>query len=248
MKLEESKIVEMAGMLLEASSILLKFRKKGFEIHTKSDGTRVCDADIAVNRYIQEFIDTHYDDVNIISEEGETTPNPDLLNRNKLCFCIDPLDGTEAYIKGKDEYTISIGAIAKNNALYGWIAVPAEMAVYYSDQHSIYRLDANDITNLITTEFDERYIMPKDSANQIATSLHDNFIFQSSSLKFVTFAQGLGNTFVQTHHTKIWDVAGGFAILDTMGCTPFSSETHEKVELNSITIPPFFVNAEEEEF
>lgn len=246
MKLEESKIVEMAGMLLEASSILLKFRNKGFEIHTKSDGTRVCDSDIAVNRYIQEFIDTHYDDINIISEEGETPPNPKLLKRDQLCFCIDPLDGTEAYIKGKDEYTISIGAIAKNKALYGWIAVPAEMAVYYSDQNGIYRLDADDITSLITTEFDEMYIMPKDSANQIATSLHDNFIFQSSSLKFVTFAKGLGNTLVQTHHTKIWDVAAGFAMLNTMGCTPFSSDTHKEIKLDSIEIPPFFINAEEE--
>src|SRR6056297_3461748 len=81
------------------------------DVETKDDGSPLTRADMASHRCIMDQLSTISQDIEIISEEGDTediTENPP-----ETFWLIDPLDGTKEFIKGNGEYTVNIALIQK---------------------------------------------------------------------------------------------------------------------------------------
>ena len=96
------------------------FNKK-LKINTKNDNTPVTNGDLAVNEMIIEKLKTISPNIEIVSEENigdvETKEREDL-------WLIDPIDGTNSYINGGDEYTIKCRSCNNKKAVAGIIYAP----------------------------------------------------------------------------------------------------------------------------
>src|SRR6188768_444379 len=78
----------------EAGALALAMARKGFRRWTKSDGTPVTEADIAVDTLLKEKLVGARPDYGWLSEE--TPDDPARLARRKL-WIADPIDGTRAF-------------------------------------------------------------------------------------------------------------------------------------------------------
>lgn len=75
----------------------------------KGKGQPVTDADLAVDRYLNETLSRARPDYGWLSEESA-----DSIDRQSspMTFVVDPIDGTIAFIKGRPHFTISIAVVA----------------------------------------------------------------------------------------------------------------------------------------
>jgi myo-inositol-1(or 4)-monophosphatase len=93
---------EAAGRLAMAE------REAGLKIWSKSGGSPVTSADMAVDRMLREALLSARPDHGWLSEETED--NTDRLSKSRI-FVVDPIDGTVAYMKGKPWWCIPIAIV-----------------------------------------------------------------------------------------------------------------------------------------
>ncbi|MBM3289654.1 MAG: 3'(2'),5'-bisphosphate nucleotidase CysQ, partial [Candidatus Hydrogenedentes bacterium] len=72
----------------EAGRTAMDFRRQGFEVITKPDGSPVTSADLAIDRFLHEEISARYPGDCILSEE--TPDDPDRLSARRV-WIADPI-------------------------------------------------------------------------------------------------------------------------------------------------------------
>lgn len=96
--------------------------REGLHIVTKPDGSYVTEADLVSNEILIEGFRALFPDHGILSEEGPHELARDF--QNKL-WIIDPLDGTQTFIDGNDDFAI-LSALCCNQELeFGVMYLPA---------------------------------------------------------------------------------------------------------------------------
>ena len=83
-------------------------RNAGLVTTTKADGTPVTNADIEVDSILKAVLGAARPDYGWLSEE--TADDPSRLQRQRL-FVVDPIDGTQSYLKGRQFWSISIAVV-----------------------------------------------------------------------------------------------------------------------------------------
>lgn len=124
----ENELKDMIFIAKKASSLLVDYYSKHVEVEIKSDNSPVTIADKESNKLITTYLKEKYPTYAFLSEEDK-----DDLNRlnNDLVFIIDPLDGTEDFIKHTDQFAINIALSYKHEVVAGVIAVPFYKKIYY---------------------------------------------------------------------------------------------------------------------
>nr|WP_244316749.1 3'(2'),5'-bisphosphate nucleotidase CysQ [Pannonibacter sp. XCT-34] len=74
----------------------------------KDGASPVSEADMAVDAWLKQHLLAARPDYGWLSEE--TADTPDRLQRRQL-FIVDPIDGTRAFLAGKDEWTVSLAMV-----------------------------------------------------------------------------------------------------------------------------------------
>ncbi|NUM54634.1 MAG: hypothetical protein HUU46_13400 [Candidatus Hydrogenedentes bacterium] len=85
----------------EAGRIALDFRRDGFELKTKPDGSPVTSADLAIDAFLHEEISAQFPDDCILSEESADAPGR--LNASRV-WIADPIDGTAHFAANRDGF------------------------------------------------------------------------------------------------------------------------------------------------
>ena len=96
----------------------LQLRSEGLNVDTKEDGTIVTNADRIINEKASAFFHTKFRDFGIVSEE---------LGKEwkEINWFIDPINGTKAYAKGKNEnWNMLFGLVEGNTPIFGAIYYP----------------------------------------------------------------------------------------------------------------------------
>lgn len=88
----------------------------------KTKGHPVCDADIAVDALLKQRLSVILPDAGWLSEE--TADNTDRLSRRML-WCVDPIDGTRDYIRGRSGWCVSVALVADGHPVLAVMAAPA---------------------------------------------------------------------------------------------------------------------------
>jgi myo-inositol-1(or 4)-monophosphatase len=112
-----------------AGELALALAAKRFERWTKSDGTPVTEADLAVDALLKEKLCDARPDYGWLSEE--TPDDPARLSRPNL-WIADPIDGTRAYAMRSDEWCIAVALIAGGRPLIGAIYRPVRDEFYHA--------------------------------------------------------------------------------------------------------------------
>jgi len=91
-----------------AGDIALGFFDTDVKRWTKGDESPVTEADLAVDGYLREHLSGERPGYGWLSEETADTSD---RRERRTVFVVDPIDGTRAFIRGADEWTISLAIV-----------------------------------------------------------------------------------------------------------------------------------------
>jgi 3'(2'), 5'-bisphosphate nucleotidase len=230
---------------------------KDSDISLKKDGTVVTKADSAANELITQELKKLFPNIDIVSEENSEEDNLNASKKDQF-FMIDPLDGTSAFVKKSDEFTVNIALIRKSKAIFGVIYLPAKDLMYFTDRNKNsqkienYSKGQNHLQFIKTTNNKNnlRVICTKrePEKSEVITDLKSKnisiieIISVSSSYKFCLIAEGKADLYPRKVNIKAWDVAAGHAIVNGANGNMINSLTKEELEYNlkkGFSVPMF---------
>jgi len=103
-----------------AGEVTLKYFQKNPRVETKADHSPVTIADRESERLLRQQIDGRYPEHGVLGEElGETRPGAPWR------WVLDPIDGTQSFIRGVPLYGVMVGLEREGEPLLGVVHFPA---------------------------------------------------------------------------------------------------------------------------
>ncbi|MDP3897275.1 MAG: 3'(2'),5'-bisphosphate nucleotidase CysQ [Mesorhizobium sp.] len=106
----------------QGGAIAMRYFGRKQEIWMKGGTSPVSEADYAVDTYLRETLRAARPDYGWLSEE--TADSPDRLGSRRT-FVVDPIDGTRAYLDGRDIWCVSIAVVEQGQPIAGVLECPA---------------------------------------------------------------------------------------------------------------------------
>lgn len=141
---------------LAAGELALAEREKGLKIWSKSGGSPVTSADMAVDRLLRDALLSARPDYGWLSEE--TTDGAERLSRRRI-FVVDPIDGTVAYMKGKPWWCIPIAVVEDGRPVAAVIHAPALDETFAAALGGGATLNGRTVTASDTTDLDDASVL-----------------------------------------------------------------------------------------
>ena len=114
----------LADIVEEAGRLILPLWRSGLTVDHKSDESPVTEADRRGEALIMQRLKEHFPDVAIVGEEDASEfGTPDEIGAR--FFLVDPLDGTKAFVRGEEHWTVNIGLIQDGRPVAGAVSCPA---------------------------------------------------------------------------------------------------------------------------
>jgi len=218
-------ITQIKLVAKNAGDIILDYYQSDQEKNTnyKNDGSEATKADIASNYYINKELTRLFPDIPIVSEENNESENFKAA-KSPLYFLIDPLDGTQSFIKKQDEFTVNIALISSLKPIFGLIYLPVGNILYHTDaEFNAYKNDKQIFAVAASDKYRVICTKREPEKSEILTYLNDNkidtesLLSVSSSLKFCQIAEGHADLYPRKVSIYAWDVAAGNAIVNASG-------------------------------
>ncbi len=221
----------LTDLVAQAGAAVLSIVRPSMRVLDKPDGSPVTEADMAADRIIAEGLAKLIPEVPVLSEE-----RTHLAQRpyTQSFFLIDPLDGTQEFIAGRDEFTINIALVTHGAPVLGIIGAPALGLIWRGVVgHGAERL-------LVTKDAHARAAQPiktrphpgrggawivavsrshMDTRTQAFIAARPGAIRQvlGSAIKFCRVAEGGADIYPRLSPTSEWDVAAGHALVSAAG-------------------------------
>lgn len=206
----------------EAGTMASAFFRSGLKtsarIWSKSGGSPVTEADMAVDAFLKDRLLAALPQAGWLSEE--TADDPARLER-ELVWIVDPIDGTRAFLSGSHDWSISIALLAAGRPLIGIVHAPAHDALYEARRgqgalREGVRLEAS----LAARPADISVAGPKtmvDHLEQRVGSLKRPPRIPSLALRLARVAEGSVDAGLVSSNAHDWDIAAGDLILQEAG-------------------------------
>lgn len=120
---ENIDIQKINSIAKKAGDEIMKIYQQDFDVDYKKNNSPLTKADIHSNEVIIKNLENLYPDIPILSEENNEIPYKIRKNWDYF-WIIDPLDGTEEFVKKNGEFTVNIALIYKNMPILGVIYAP----------------------------------------------------------------------------------------------------------------------------
>ncbi|MBD8065518.1 3'(2'),5'-bisphosphate nucleotidase CysQ [Devosia sp. PTR5] len=112
---------------VSAGIIASSYFRKDVKSWTKDNASPVSEADIVVDRFLAANLLGARPSYGWLSEE--TVDNPSRLECDRV-FVVDPIDGTRAFLRGEDCWTVSLAVVENGVAVAGVVYAPARDELY----------------------------------------------------------------------------------------------------------------------
>lgn len=106
----------------QAGQVALSYFRRDPQVWWKSGHSPVSAADYAANELLERVLRTARPDYGWLSEE--TDDDTDRLSRDTV-FVVDPIDGTRAFIAGKDTWCVSVAVVHRGKPVAAALVAPA---------------------------------------------------------------------------------------------------------------------------
>ena len=211
-------------------------------IESKKDGSLVSDADYASDKIITEILSPL--GIPILSEESAI---PSFKERKDwpYYFLIDPLDGTESFLKNRSGFAVNIALCDSTGPIIGVVADPLSNIIYsgvLSQGFSVCQLDGTCLKTIQPTLIQKPYRLltswvEKEGVDALLPPgvLAKDVILRpvSGALKFCKLALGEAEIHARTGTYMEWDCAAGDGILRSIGIDVFDRHTHKRLKYNT---------------
>jgi len=237
-----SKALEAAGAGARALLDVITASDEELHIKSKIDGSLVSDADFASQKVISEILEPLK--IPILSEESKA---PDYSTRKdwEVFWLVDPLDGTESFLKSRSGFAVNIALCDKSGPIIGVVADPLTNTIYYGVEgkgFSICQLDGSNSRRVVTgkarkpyrlvTSWDEKANVDELSPPGINP---EDVVARpvSGALKFCELALGEAEIHSRTGPYMEWDCAAGDGILRSIGIDVIDRHTDARIKYNT---------------
>lgn len=221
-------------VMREAGAAVMKFFKsKKYEIQHKDAENPVTEADFAANRIITAALREMFPDDAILSEESEGETEKELMARErfekKRVWVIDPIDGTREFIKGREQFAVSVGLVENGKPVLGFIFNPARGYLMSGGETLGLFADGQGFTPAMRPVFNPPASLPRiivsrsEQKNGHLKHLErhyqnlENNALGSIAYKLALVADGTYDLAVSVKPKNEWDIAGGAALLAAAG-------------------------------
>jgi len=112
----------LAATARAAGDVALSYFRRDPTVWHKSGGSPVSEADLAVDRLLAERLCGARPAYGWLSEE--TADGPERLERRRV-FVVDPIDGTRAFLRGEEEWTVSLAIVEAGRPIVAALLQPS---------------------------------------------------------------------------------------------------------------------------
>lgn len=216
-KTMEADLALIGDAAREAGEIAMRYFRNDPDVWMKNGSSPVSEADIAVDRFLRRTLSAARPDYGWLSEETADTPGRLSARRT---FVVDPIDGTRAFIDGRDIWCVSIAVVEDGLSLAGVLECPAKGEFYEAVTGGPALLNGDMIAVTADKSSAPRIAGPKamlQAAPDFMRRGPDIPYIPSLAYRVAMVAKGaLDATFVKPH-SHDWDLAAADLILRRAG-------------------------------
>jgi len=211
-----------------AGYVLLKHYEEPGKVRRKAGGEPVTDADVASNDLIVQGLERVFPHDAILSEEQAD-------DRRRLeaqrTWMVDPLDGTNEYIKRLPEFSVMIGLVEEGSPVLGVVYQPLSDEIYFavtgngawlqvgSRRRPLHVTQTSDPSRM-------RLVVSRSHRDPLVDAIKNRLGIQkerisgSVGVKVALIARGEADLYVHpSPHTRLWDVCAAEVLLREAGGT-----------------------------
>ncbi len=221
-------IVEAAG-----AEIMTLWRRQGLEVDRKADQSPVTEADRRGEALILGRLAQAFPGVHVVSEEDASEfGTPDSIGPR--FFLVDPLDGTKAFVRGEEHWTVNIGLVQDGRPVAGAVCAPAWGRTWYTTDQGARRRIIGEAAG------EPVHVRPWPPEGAVALVSHtmkpeveaqlrlqygyDDKLAMDSSAKLCMLAEGTADIYPRHGTTMEWDICAAHAVLEAAGGTLLTPE------------------------
>lgn len=192
----------------------------GQEVRFKAPDQPVTDADLVADRILRETLLRDRPDYGWLSEE--TRDSPARLEKERL-WVVDPIDGTNSFVKGIPEFGISVALVERGAVVVGVVFNPVTGEMYHATAGGGAFLDGAPIHVSTTgSPGDARTLLGSRSdirRGKLAAFEEDWTVtpLGSTAYKMAKVAEGAADAFVSSGPKAEWDVAAAALLVTEAG-------------------------------
>jgi len=210
------------GIARAAGSVIEAVRRRGFQAQAKADRSLVTEADIAADQVIARALTDMFPDDGWLSEES-----PVRWGDSGASWVVDPLDGTEAFVKGGTRgYAVQIARLVEGIIELGVVYEPAVDELFLARRGAgawVSRRGGPVEPVRVTQGLAARRFVcstrtrPELRDLMLERGLVDAGAFRSVGVKVGLLASGHAEVYPLTHRVGYWDVCAPLIILEEAG-------------------------------
>jgi len=193
--------------------------RRSVKTWSKEDASPVSDADYLVDEFLHQNLLDARPNYGWLSEEAED--NPHRLGVKRV-FIVDPIDGTRAFLRGEDCWTICISVVEDGQPIVGVIYAPARDELYEATRGGGAFLNGKPIERRIRLGRGSGPVIPAPGA--VHRELEDTGLdyirgpsLPSLAYRLVQVATGIVDVAVARRGAQDWDLAASMLILSECG-------------------------------
>jgi len=217
---------DLADLAAEAGRLILPLWKTELEVSAKADQSPVTEADRRAEAFILEGLARRFAHVPVISEEHASEfGTPDAIGPR--FFLVDPLDGTKAFVRGDEHWTVNIGLIQDGRPVAGAVSAPAWKRTWLTtaagaQRRVIGETEGEAIRVRPWREGDAVCLISHTMKPEVEAELRVKYGYQEtwamdSSAKICMIADGEADIYPRHGTTMEWDIAAAHAVLEAAG-------------------------------
>jgi len=222
-------LAEISSLVKDVAKdeIMSRFNSQNFLQQTKHDGSVVTEADGAVQKRIESFLNERWPEIAFLGEEMTIEEQQGML-QSKAVWCLDPLDGTSNFASGIPFFGISLALIENQQLKLGLIYDPVRDECFSAIKDKGSTLNGRALTtvgmheNLTELKQMIAVVDLKRLRGPVLTALVADHPFRSQrnfgscALEWCWLAAGRFQLYIHGGQ-KLWDYSAGILILQEAG-------------------------------
>lgn len=205
----------------EAGRIALSYFARDIHTWDKSPNNPVSEADIAVDTFLRTTLMQNRTGYGWLSEETED--QPERLRCGRL-WIVDPIDGTKSFLRGGDNWGISVALVQDRQTIIAAFYAPVKNAFYFAERGRGATCNGRNITVSDQSDLCAARMMGDPTAFQTdkywptpwPKTMHTEQA-NSIALRICQIADGQFDCCVTLRPKNDWDVAAADLIIEEAG-------------------------------
>jgi myo-inositol-1(or 4)-monophosphatase len=204
----------------EAGGLIRARYRSAYQVWEKSPENPLTTADLEADHHLRTRLAAATPDIGWLSEE--TADDLKRMDR-RYAWVVDPLDGTQEFIRGLDQFAVSVGLVEDGRPLLGVVHNPATDETFAGIVGE--GLTYNDVPSRpLSARAQLRGAQVLVSDTEVREGMWTRFQetlnleqVGSAAYKLARVAAGLGDAYVSLKPKREWDTCAGVALLLAAG-------------------------------